>query len=70
MTVQPIEQVAAGDIAAHFHVSASAVHARLNGIPDEMASLYASPFGWTVLGEYVSAALGIRGAEPFAPTVH
>jgi len=65
-----IEQAAAGDIAAHYHVSTHAVHARLDGIPQEMASLYGSPFGWTVLGEYVSAAMGIEGAEPFAPTVH
>lgn len=65
-----IEQVAAGDIAAHYHISTNAVHDRLNGIPQEMASLYGSAFGWTVLGEYVSAAMGIKGAEPFAPTVH
>lgn len=65
-----IEQAAVGDIAAHYHVSTRAVHDRLTSIPQAMASLYGSPFGWTVLGEYVSAAMGIKGAEPFSPTVH
>ena len=65
-----LERIAISDIAAHYQLAAGAVHDRLTGIPEEMASLFASPFGWTVLGEYVSAALGIRGAAPFMPTVH
>lgn len=65
-----LERVAVHDIAAHYQLAASAVHDRLEGIPQEMASLFASAFGWTVLGEYVSAAMGIEGAAPFMPTVH
>jgi len=66
----PHEQVAVSDIAAHYRLSADAVQDRLNDIPAEMASLFASPFGWTVLGEYVSASLGVEGMASFAPTVH
>lgn len=65
-----LEQAAVSDIAAHYQLAASAVHDRLDGMPQEMTSLFASAFGWTALGEYVSAALGIEGAAPFAPTVH
>ena len=65
-----LERVAVSDIAAHYQLAASAVRDRLSGMPQEMASLFASPFGWAVLGEYVAAALCVRGAEPFTPTVH
>ena len=65
-----LERIAVSDIAAHYQLTAGAVHDRLTGIPQEMVSLYASPFGWAVLGEYVAASLCIRGAEPFTPTVH
>ena len=70
MNAQRIQQMAANDIAAHYHINASTVHARLGSIPREMIAFYGSPFGWTVLGEYVAASLCITGAAPFAPTVH
>lgn len=65
-----LERIAVSDIAAHYHLAASTVRDRLAEMPLEMASLFASPFGWAVLGEYVAASLCIRSAEPFAPTVH
>lgn len=65
-----LERIAVSDIAAHYQLAANAVRDRLTGIPQEMVPLFSSPFGWSVLGEYVSAALGVEGAAPFAPTVH
>lgn len=65
-----LERAAVSDIAAHYLLTASAVRDRLSGMPQEMTSLFDSPFGWTVLGEYVAASLCISGTEPFAPTVH
>ena len=70
MTGATHEQVAVSDIAAHYRVPADAVQDRLNSIPAEMASLFASPFGWAVLGEYVSASLGVEDVASFMPTVH
>lgn len=70
MTAQHLEQTAAHDIAAHYRIAMATVHDRLDTIPREMIGLYGSPFGWTVLGEYVAAALCIEGRAPFMPTVH
>ena len=65
-----LERIAVRDIAAHYQLATSAVRDRLSDMPQEMASLFASPFGWAVLGEYVAASLCISDTEPFTPTVH
>lgn len=58
------------ELADHYAVSFDDAWQGLGHVPEHMLTLLSSPYGWTVLGEYVSAGLKAAGPDPLIPTLH
>lgn len=57
------------ELAGDIGVEPALVWDRLTVVPDNMLSLLDSPEGWTALGLYIAADLGVPAIH-FKPTVH
>jgi hypothetical protein len=60
----------ARDLAGNYHLQFDEVWDALCHIPNHMLGMLATPYGWTVIGEYIAAGLNLSGSEPLIPTVH
>jgi|GEM_PF-3091964 len=60
----------AHEIAGHYGIDPIDAWDALCHVPNHMLSQLFTPFGWTVLAEYVAQALGVSSERPFLPSIH